>query len=433
MRILFVSQWFQPETFTKGVPFIQKLMQRGHQVQVLTGYPNYPAGKIYEGYKVRLYQKEILEGIPVHRVPLYPSHDNSGFRRIVNYLSFAFSASLIGPWVVEKADVMYVYHPPPTTYVPAFLLKLLKRMPVVLDIQDFWPDTLAATGMFQNPFGLRMVDAYCRFFYRRADKISVLSPGFKRKLIEKKIPQEKIEVIYNWCDQTQIQADPPSDSLLKELSFQGKFNILFAGNMGKAQKLETVLQAARILQPQDKTILFTFIGGGIEAENLKKTAAELQLDNVQFLPARPRHEIGAVLNAADVLLVHLKEDPLFRITIPSKIQAYLFVGKPILVAVPGDASDLVEKAGAGLSCPSENPQRLADSVLRFVQISQEERLAMGRKGREYYQKNLSLDAGADHFERVFLEAVEQWKKGKSDHSGKTSMEPANQQMHAEAD
>ncbi len=409
MRILFVTQWFQPETFSKGVPFIKKLMERGHEVQVLTGFPNYPSGKVYEGYKIKFLQKEVMEGIRVFRVPLYPSHDGSSFRRILNYTSYALSALIIGPWVLDKADVIYVYHPPPTTYIPAFLLKLLKRIPVVIDMQDFFPDTLAATGMFNNKLGLRLVDAYCRLFYHAANKIAVLSPGFKRKLMDKGVPEEKIEIIYNWCDETQIIAGQPHESLLKELSFQDKFNVLFAGNMGKAQRLETVLQAARILQPQNHKILFTFIGGGIEVENLKKTASDLQLNNVQFLPARPRHEIGTVLNAADILLVHLKEDPLFRITIPSKIQAYMFVGKPILAAVPGDASDLVEKAGAGLSCPSENPQRLADSILAFARMSKEERMAMGLRGREHYMQNLSMKAGVDHFERIFRECIEQRK------------------------
>ncbi len=405
MKILIVSQWFQPESFTKGIPFAHALMARGHQVQVLTGYPNYPSGKVFGGYKIRLYQKEVMEGVTVHRVPLYPSHDSSGLRRTANYLSYAFSAAAIGPWVTEKADVIYVYHPPPTAYLPAFVLKLFRRIPVVLDIQDFWPDTLAATGMFNHPFGLRMVDRYCRFFYHRADRIAVLSPGFKQKLIEKNVPAEKIEVIYNWCDETQIESEPPTEEFLKELSFHNRFSVLFAGNMGKAQALESVLQAARILQPQNPKILFTFIGGGVEVDHLKQTAARMELRNVQFLPARPRSEIGRVLNAADVLLVHLKEDPLFRITIPSKIQAYMYVGKPILAAVSGDAADLVEQAGAGLACPSEKPERLAECVLRFAEMSAQERMQMGQRGREFYQKYLSMEAGVERFERLFAEAV----------------------------
>lgn len=412
MRILFVSQWFQPESFMKGLPFAQKLMARGHEVQVLTGYPNYPTGKVFEGYKIRLYQKEIMEGITVHRVPLYPSHDHSGLRRIANYFSFSLSASCIGPWVVEPADVIYVFHPPPTTYWPAWVVRLFRRIPMVYDIQDFWPDTLTATGMFSNPFGLRLVDWYCRFFYQRAARIAVLSPGFKKKLIEKNVPAEKVEIIYNWCDETQISAEEPTEALLDELKFRGRFNVLFAGNMGKAQALEAVLQTAKLLQPQNPDIFFTFIGGGIEVDHLKKIAAEMELKNVQFLPARPRHEIGRVLNAADVLLVHLKEDPLFRITIPSKIQAYMYVGKPILTAVPGDASNLVEKAGAGLTCPSENPQKLAECVLQFARMSPDERKEMGRKGKEFYRKHLSMDVGVEHFERLFLDAVSSSKKKK---------------------
>lgn len=405
MRILFVTQWFQPETFTKGVPFIHKLMERGHEIQVLTGFPNYPSGKVYEGYKIKFLQKEIMEGIRVFRVPLYPSHDASAWRRIANYSSYALSASMIGPWVLDKADVIYVYHPPPTTYLPAFLLKLIKRIPVVIDIQDFWPDTLAATGMFNNKAGLWLVDRYCRLFYHVADRIAVLSPGFKRKLTEKGVSETKIEVIYNWCDETQIVGNEPDDALLEDLSFTGKFNVLFAGNMGKAQGLETVLKAAQIVYEKDQQIQFTLIGGGVEDRNLREQADTMRLKNIQFLPRRPRNEIGTILNAADVLLVHLKRDPLFEITIPSKIQAYMSVGRPILVAVPGDASDLVTRAGAGLSCPSEDAGRLAETVLQFVSMSREERETMGRKGKDFYIKNLSMEVGVGHFEKIFRESV----------------------------
>ena len=232
MKILFITQWFQPESFLKGLPFAKELVKRGHTVEVLTGFPNYPGGKLYSGYKVKILQRETIDGISVIRVPLYPSHDNSGLKRFFNYASFALSAALMGPFLVHKADVAYVYNPPSTVCFSAGMIKLLRGIPLVYDIQDLWPESLADSDMFQNKFGMWLVDRFCRFYYKVANKIVVLSPGYKDILIERGVRQDKIEVIYNWCDDTQIHPVPCSSKLAHELGMEGKFNIIFAGNMG---------------------------------------------------------------------------------------------------------------------------------------------------------------------------------------------------------
>lgn len=401
MRILFITQWFQPEAFYKGVPFVKKLMERGHQIQVLTGFPNYPTGKVFPGYKVRWFQREMLDGIEVLRVPLYPSHDSSAMGRIANYLSFALSASCLGPWMVKKADIMYIYHPPATIFLPAFFIKLFRRFPVVYDIQDFWPDTLAATGMFCNRIGLKIVDWYCRMSYKNANKIVVLSPGFKRKLIEKGVPPQDIEIIYNWCDDREITADNPDSALVKELGQSGRFNVLFAGNMGKAQKLDVVLKAAEQIQCKIPQVQFIFIGGGVEVESLKSMVNEKKLGNVRFLPPRPPSQIGSVLSLADVLLVHLKKDPLFEITIPSKVQAYMAVGKPLLAAISGDAADIVKAAQCGIACESEDVEALINSIEWFYSRPKEQLLRMGENGKQYYYENFSMQVGVERFEKLF--------------------------------
>jgi len=387
-------------------------MDRGHQVEVLTGFPNHPGGKVYEGYKVKFFQKEVLEGIPVVRVPLYPSHDTSAVKRIANYMSYAMSAAMLGPWLTKKPDLIYVYHPPPTTYIPAFVLKLRYRVPVVYDIQDFWPDTLAATGMFSNKLGLRLVDGYCKTFYKAANKIVVLSPGFKKKLIKKGVPESKIEVVYNWSVDSQITEVSRNEALSRKLGFEGKFNILFAGNMGTVQNLETVLKTAEKLKDGSPCIQFVFIGGGVEVAHLKQVAEDMQLMNVRFLPRCPRSEIDQVLSLADVLLVHLKDDPLFRITIPSKIQGYMAAGRPILVAVPGDAADLVQRADAGLACPSDDLEQLASKVLEFSQMSKEQLQTMGQQGKSYYLKHLSMEVGVTCFEEIFSDTIETYSRKK---------------------
>ena len=409
MKILLITQWWDPEPATKGLSFAKELQAHGHTVQVLTGFPNYPTGKLYPGYKLKFYQKEQIEGISIIRVPLYPSHDSSALGRMTNYVSFALSAALLGPWLVHKPDVIYAYHPPPTTYIPAVFLKILFRAPVVYDIQDFWPDTLAATGMFNHKTGLKLVDTYCRLFYEAANKIVVLSPGFKEKLIGKRVPAEKIEVIYNWFDDTKLAAGSASSQLPAVMTQKDRFKVLFAGNMGKAQALETVLESAKQLERTEPKIQFVFIGGGVEVESLKKKASEIDLTNVNFLDPVPFAEIIPILNAADVLLVHLKKDPLFEITIPSKIQAYLAAGKPILCAVPGDASDLVLRAGAGMTCPSENPADLAKTIREFSKIPDSQLVQMGKSGKAYYDANICLRAGVDRFSEVFEQMVRRKK------------------------
>jgi colanic acid biosynthesis glycosyl transferase WcaI len=405
MRILFLTQWFDPEPMFKGLAFAKALRERGHEVEILTGFPNYPGGKVFPGYRIRPFLREVMEGIPVLRVPLYPSHDTSAIRRIANYATFALSAATIGAAAVKPADVMYVYHPPATVALPAIMIQGMRRIPFVYDIQDLWPDTLSATGMVNNGFLTGLVDRWCRMVYRAASKIVVLSPGFKDVLVHRSVPEEKIEVIYNWCDEGQIPKAPKNESLAKELGFSGRFNVLFAGTMGKAQALEAVLDAAGRIGGRIPEIQFVFVGGGIDVDRLQEIARERRLTNVLFLPRRPVSEIGEILNLADVLLVHLKDDPLFRITIPSKIQAYLAVGRPILVGVRGDAADLVRRAGAGVDCLPENPESLSEAVEKFYRMPRAFLNEMGDNGRRYYQKELSLSTGVSRFEEVFRSVV----------------------------
>jgi colanic acid biosynthesis glycosyl transferase WcaI len=402
MRILFISHYFQPEpNFFVGLPFARELARRGHQVEVLTGFPNYPGGKIYDGYHVRMLQREILDGIPVNRVHLYPSHDNSPIRRTLCYASFALSASTIGAWATKPADVAYVSQGPITVGLPACILKLLKGIPFVFHIMDLWPDSLLSTGMFNNRLGLKMVHGWCNFVYKRAAKIVAITPGMKQRLIERGVPHDKIEVIYNWCDDAQICRAKPNDELAKVLGMAGRFNIVFAGNMGKAQALAPVLDAARIVGEQQSDIQFVFIGGGLDVDSLKQKTADLRLKNILFLSRRPVSEIGAILSLADVLFVHLKKDPLFEITIPSKTQAYMASGRPVLIGVPGDATDLVNRAEAGLPCEPENPQSIANAVLKFHAMPRSELDAMGQKGKRFYEQRLSFEIAVSRFENIF--------------------------------
>ncbi|MEA3429493.1 MAG: glycosyltransferase family 4 protein [Thermodesulfobacteriota bacterium] len=401
MRILILSQWFDPEPTFKGLLFAKELVKLGHEVEVLTGFPNYPGGKLYDGYKMKFFQSEVIDGIPVIRVPLYPSHDSNSIKRILNYTSFALSASLLGFFLTKRPDIIYVYHPPATIGLPALFLHLLHRVPFVYDIQDLWPDTLAATGMMDNKAVLWLVDKWCRFIYSHAAKIVVLSPGFKEILIKRGVPDHKIEVIYNWCEDSRIQTTGHNKALASELGMADRFNVVFAGTMGKAQALDAILEAAGLLCDKLPEIQFVFVGGGIDVGRLKEKTIKQGLTNVRFLSRRPSSEIGDILNLADVLLVHLKDDPLFRITIPSKTQAYMAAGRPILMGVKGDAAALVKKAKVGLACTPEDPQDIADTVERFYNTPQQDLALMGHNGKMFYEHELSLRIGARRFEKIF--------------------------------
>ncbi|ELB7529267.1 glycosyltransferase family 4 protein [Vibrio vulnificus] len=398
MKILLLTQWFDPEPTFKGLLFAQALRDEGHEVEVLTGFPNYPGGKVYDGYKILLYQKEILDGIVVHRVPLYPSHDSSALKRIFNYVSFAVTSSILGLIKTRNIDVIYSYHPPLTTSLSAAVLAFFKRIPFVVDIQDLWPDTLAATGMVNNKKVLRVVDRVCHLVYRRASKIVVLSPGFKERLLSKGVPESKVEVIYNWCNEPALNN---YEECSVKLPSNGQLNLVFAGNLGFAQGLPAIIDAAEILMVNKVAVNIVFVGDGIAKSDAIAQSKEKKLDNVYFLPRVPMSQVGALLHQSDILLVHLNDEELFRITIPSRTQANLAIGKPIIMGVKGDAADLIKMSEAGVTCEPNNSDSLAEAIQSIVSKTSAELELMGNNAKSFYYQKLSLEKGVKRFISVF--------------------------------
>ena len=401
MRILILTQWFEPEPAFKGLSFAKELQRLGHQVEVITGFPNYPGGKLYQGYNLSLYKKERIDGVSVIRVPLYPSHDSSPLKRILNYLSFAFSAATIGSVLASSADVLYVYHPPATVGFAAIAIKLFRRIPFVYDIQDLWPDTLHTTGMVKKGFILKATGFFCRFVYTQASALSVLSPGFKTRLIERGVPERKINIIYNWTDEESYNAEMQKPISKTRIGFNNKFNVVFAGNMGKAQSLDVVLKAAEKLQNLYPKIQFVFIGDGVEVVRLKRIKKEKKIRNVCFIDRVSKSKIGYYLSLSDVLVVHLKKDPLFKITIPSKVQSYMKAGKPILLGGEGDVADLVNNSGCGVVCVPGCSNSLAEGVVQLFEMSELQRIQMGNCGKKFYDDNLSFSIGIAATLQVF--------------------------------
>ena len=398
-----LTQWFHPEPFFKGLPFARALQGRGHQVQVLTGFPNYPGGAIYPGYRVRGHQVEDVDGVIVHRVPLYPSHDTGAIGRVANYVSFALAAACIGPFVIERPDLIYVYHPPATVGLPAMVLSKRFGCPYVYDVQDLWPDTLRATGMVNSRVLLGLVGRWCRLVYAAASRVVVLSPGFKRRIVARGVSADQVEVIPNWAEEFGEPAGPAANPSAERARL---FEVLFAGNLGKVQQLDTILAAADRLRVSRPQVRFRLMGDGIERARLEASARSQHLDNVVFVPRGTPAEAARAMADADALLVHLQRDELFEITIPSKTQAYLQAGRPILMGVEGDAADLVMRAGAGLCFSPEDPESLAAAVTTLTSLTMGEREAMGQRGRDFYRRELALSVATDRFDALFHDLVE---------------------------
>jgi len=402
MRILYLTQFFEPEPAFKGLSFAKGLRRLGCDIRVVTGFPNYPGGRLYPGYRLRVFRRERMDGIIVDRVFLYPSHSRSAGGRTLNYMSFAISLVIYGLIAIRGRDVIYVYHPPLTTAIAAIAIGFLRRRPVVLDIQDLWPDTLAATGMVSG-WTVTAVGQACRIVYRRASRIIVQSHGFKKKLMERSVAAEKIEVVLNWAQEQDAVRTGKVE--LAPYALRDRFNVVFAGTMGLAQDLDVVLDAAALVAEVTPRVQFLLVGDGIEAARLKKRIEDEYLKNVRIMPRVAISEVADILCAADVLLVTLRTDPLFEITIPSKTQFYLCVGKPVIMAVGGEAASLIERSGSGLCVPPGNPEALAEAALRLQRMEPAELLAMGRRGQCFYRHEMAFTLGIEKTVVVLNEAI----------------------------
>lgn len=405
MRVIFLTITFYPEPGAiHGLPLAKHLAKKGYDIKVLTSFPQWPIGKIYPGYRMRPWQWETIDGIPVLRVPIYPSHDTSAIRRILTYLSFAFTASTIGAALIGSADLVYLYDPPPTNGVASLILKTFRGIPVVHDIVDMWPETVIESGMVRGErtknITNSLLGAWCRFLYRHADVVTVLSPGFKRLLIGRGVPENKVRVIYNWADDTTFHPGEPDLNLSRELGFEGRFNIVYAGNLGVYQGIDTVIKAAALIKDHPK-IQVVIVGIGPKQEELEHLASELGATNILFLGHRSYEEMPKVNSLADVLLIHLKDLAFMHATIPSKTQVSLASGRPILMAVRGDAAEIVREAKAGVVCEPDNPSEMAKVMLEMSEMPKAELENMGARGRDYYINNLSLDVAFEKLDEIF--------------------------------
>ncbi len=385
MRLLLVSQYFWPESFRIN-EIVESLVKYGVTVNVLTGKPNYPEGKIYFGYQATGFMHEQWKGASVFRVPLLPRGLGSGVRLLLNYLSFIFSAVIVGAWQLRhiKADVILVYAPSPLLQaLPALFIGWIKRIPVVVYVQDLWPESIKATGYIQNPIVIYLVELLVTFIYRRSDLILVSSRPFKNS-IERFLPSAEIVYYPNSVD---ISFCDPESGLKPNLAvLDSGFCVLFAGNVGAAQAVNVITEAAERLQGHHD-IRLVVMGSGSKIEWMRSQITKLGLSNLFLVGRFPIQAMPNLLSRADALLVTLANQEIFAATVPNKIQAYMAVGRPIIASVNGEGARLVEEAGAGISVPAEDGAALADAILQLYSMSAMDRNRLGENGRRYYRKH----------------------------------------------
>lgn len=388
-RVLFLTQWFDPEPVMKGVTFIQGLMKQGLDVEVATGFPNYPGGRIAPGYRLRPYQREVMNGVRVHRLWLWPSHDASSLGRAANYLSFFVSALVFCLLRGRRYDAVYVYHPPITVGLAAALAGLITRRPYLLEVQDLWPDSVAASGMSGTSRIAGALGRICSFVYRRAAHVIGQSNGMTARLIERGAAADRASTIVNWADETLARAGGTYP--IETLGFEGRFNLVYGGNLGRVQGLETLIHAAERAGRDVPELQLTLIGEGVERDRLAALIRSTDGGHIQFKPGVPQNQIGDVFAAADVLVLHLIDDPLFEVTIPSKTQFYMAMGRPILIGVRGEAAGMVTDVNAGVAVAPGDVEAMAAAMVRMARMPAADRAAMGDRARRAYLDHYGFD------------------------------------------
>ena len=402
MKILVSSQHFWPENFRIN-DLVQALIERGLKVDVLTGKPNYPEGRYFPGYRGWGCQREQWSGATIFRVPLAARGSGRALRLVINYLSFIGSGLLFAPWLLRRRsyNVVFVYASSPLLQaIPAIFLSWLKQCPVVVWIEDLWPESLAATGYVRNRLILAGVGRVVRFIYRHSDLLLVPSRAFEPS-VAAAAPGKPIVYYPNSVEA--VFCDPAIGEQPDVPGLDTGFPVVFAGNIGTAQVVDVIVEAASLLSAYSD-IRFVMLGGGSRREWLLQEVQARGLTNV-YIPGRyPVEAMPGILKKASALLVTLADEPIFSVTVPGRIQTYLAAGRPILASLNGEGARLVIEAEAGLASPAEDPRALADAVLQLFRMAPAEREKMGMNGRRYFSEHfdreLLVDQLLDHFRSV---------------------------------
>lgn len=404
MRILFLTDNFPPETNAPAVRTYEHArvwVEAGHDVTVITGFPNFPAGRVYDGYANRLRRVEMVDGIRVVRVWTYIAPNRGTVRRTLDYLSFLVSAvpaALLEP----RPDVVVGTSPQFFTSVAASFVSRIRRAPFVFELRDLWPESITAVGAAGEGPIIRALARTAHGLYERADRIVSVTESFRQVLAKRGIDPDKIDVVRNAVDLDGFRPGPRDNGVRTRLRIaSGTFLVTYVGTIGMAHGLEHVLEAAEMLRGEP--IRFLIVGEGARKEELEDRARTMRLDNVTFLPRQPREDVPAFLAASDAVVVHLKDDPLFRHVVPSKIFEAMAAGRPLVHAVRGESADIVNDARCGITVKPECPLEMA-AAIRRLQADAELASVLGRNGRAAAEGEFCRNAAAlrmlDVLERV---------------------------------
>jgi colanic acid biosynthesis glycosyl transferase WcaI len=403
VKILYVSQYFPPEM---GAPAaraaeLSKHWERmGHDITILTGFPNHPTGVVPEEWRSRLHRfhfKQTVDGVRVVRTWLWPLPNRKWHERIRNYTSFCVSSAISG-LALPTPDVIIATSPQLLVALSGWWLAWWKRVPFVFEVRDLWPESLAAVGAGKEGTLLhRTLGAIAGFLYRHASSIVVVSPAFKDHLIQHwNVPAEKISIVKNGVETDMFRPDTDTSLVRRELGAEDRFLICYIGTMGNAHGLKTLIEAAEELQARLPRVMFLLIGEGAEKDDIVALAVARGLTNITFLGQQPRTRIPAYVSAADLCLVMLKKTELFKTVIPTKLLEYMSCARAVIVAVDGQARRIVEEAGAGVFVEPEDSRALAKAIVVLADAP-DKRRQMGLSGRECIVKEFSREKTAKDY------------------------------------
>jgi colanic acid biosynthesis glycosyl transferase WcaI len=405
MRILIMAQHYAPEEVSGAAlatELAEDLVNRGHSVSFVTSAPNYPYGKVFSGYQNKLFSKETRNGVKIIRVWSFISPARSFWKRMANFGSFSAMA-LFGGLLAEKSDVIFCYSPPLPLGLSAWLLSLYKRVPWILRIEDLYPDAAVATGVIKNRRGIAFLKLIERFLYRKADHISVISEGFRRNLLDKGVPDNKLSVAPVWADPDVIRPMTRDIKFRQKNNLQGKFVVLYAGNLGITSALEDVIEAAKMLQ-DNREIVFLIVGEGVKKEKLMSQAQGLK--QVNFLPYQPRSELSELMVTADVGVVTLNPDSA-AYSLPSKVFSIMSSERPVIAVTPSNSevARLLGFCDCGIHVPFQRPSDMAECIL---ELKQDPALAnrLGKNGRRNLESRFSRNACVELFEKHLQRVVQ---------------------------
>jgi len=402
LNILIVTPHFYPENFRIN-DFAEAFTKRGHEISVLTGVPDYPEGKFYDGYGLFKKNREIYNGIKIYRAPLIPRGSGSNIRLALNYISFIFGALFTSLFMMKNEfDIVFVFEPSPITVgIPAIFIKKIKKIPLCFWVLDLWPESVVSAGNLKSSFIPRILNPIVRYIYKHSDRILVSSNGFIHSIVDKGISKDKIEFFPQWAEP--IFKPMKSNKFLLTGVPEKSFKIMFAGNIGEAQDFPSIIEAARQLR-HDQDIQWVVLGGGRREKWVKSKIKEYELENsFHLLGSFPLEKMPEFYANADAMLFSLKDEYIFSITIPAKVQSYLACGKPILSMVNGEGGKVVVDAKAGFSCAAESPHELVQNILKMKAMGEKDLSQMGKNARKYYDDNFERSYLFNKAENIFAE------------------------------